>query len=162
MAEVSSSQATCEYQKCSLSYGDMVNQLARTLAAANRYIMQLLAEEGIEGLVPSHGDILDQLFNHDGLPMAALAEAIGKDPSTVTALVRKLSEAGYVTTAKNSVDRRVTEVRLTDAGRALAASAMQVSERLLATMFDGLIDSELSQTKATLIAMRNNFEKEGK
>ena len=157
-----STQVACECPGHALPYGDMVSQLSHTLAAANRYLTQLLSEEGIEGLVPSHGDILEQLFNHDVLPMAALAEAIGKDPSTVTALVRKLMDAGYVATAKNPVDRRVTEVRLTDAGRALGGSVAQVSKKLLATMFAGLSNDELNQTKSALMTMRDNFEKAGK
>lgn len=77
-------------------HGDIVSLMSRTLGAANRYLVELMAREGLAGIVPSHGDILMQLFAHDAMSMAALAEAIGKDPSTVTALVRKLANAGYV------------------------------------------------------------------
>ena len=100
-------------------HGDIVSLMSRTLGAANRYLVELMAREGLAGIVPSHGDILMQLFAHDAMSMAALAEAIGKDPSTVTALVRKLANAGYVEKAPNPRDRRMCEVRLTDAGRAL-------------------------------------------
>ena len=41
---------------------DLVNQLSRTLAQANRFIAIKLKERGLDGIAPSHGDILMQLF----------------------------------------------------------------------------------------------------
>lgn len=46
-----------------------------------------------------------QLFANGEVPMTTLADAIGKDPSTVTALVNKLVDAGYVKTEKSTSDR---------------------------------------------------------
>lgn len=140
-------------------YGNMVSLMARTLAAANRCLVALMAREGIKGLVPSHGDILVELFAHETLPMAAIAEAIGKDPSTVTALVKKLIEAGYVEKAKNLRDKRVIEVRLTTEGRALGAKISQVNDGLMKAMAKGLTSRQLEETSQVLQIMRDNFEK---
>lgn len=131
--------------------------MSRTLGAANRYLVALMAREGISGIVPSHGDILMQLFAHEAMPMAALAEAIGKDPSTVTALVRKLVDAGYVEKAPSPRDRRVCEVRLTDAGRALAPAMEQVSRALIATLTNGVAPDDLACTCRTMKAMQENL-----
>lgn len=137
--------------------GDVVSLMSRTLGAANRYLVALMAREGIVGIVPSHGDILMQLFAHDALPMAALAEAIGKDPSTVTALVRKLADAGYVEKAPSSRDRRVCEVRLTNAGRALAPAMERVSAELIATLTNGVAPDDLACVCRTMRAMHANL-----
>lgn len=117
-----------------LPHGDIVSLMERTLGAANRYLVELMAREGSAGIVSSHGDILMQSFAHDAMSMAALAEAIGKDPSTVTALVRKLANAGYVEKAPNPRDCCVCEVRLTDAGRALESAMDRVSHTLITTL----------------------------
>lgn len=135
-------------------HGDIVSLMSRTLGAANRYLVELMAREGLAGIVPSHGDILMQLFAHDAMPMAVLAEAIGKDPSTVTALVRKLADAGYVEKAPSSRDRRVCEVRLTDAGRALAPAMERVSRALIATLTNGVTPDDLACTCRTMKAMQ--------
>lgn len=140
-------------------YDAMISQLSRTIAAANRYIVELLSQNGLTGLVPSHGDILLQLFAHEALPMAALAHAIGRDPSTVTALVKKLVKAGYVQTLKSATDKRVTEVRLTEEGRALEATVGRISEQLIDAMKQGLTESELDATVQVLQKMKANFEK---
>lgn len=144
------------------SYGDMISVMSRTLAAANRLIARLLADEGIIDLIPSHGDVLMQLFAHDEMTMAALADAIGKDPSTVTALVRKLVDAGYVKTGKDPDDRRITRVSLTDAGRALKPRFAQVSRRLCETMRSELSSAELEAARDSLMKMKESFDKEGR
>ena len=53
--------------------------------------------------------------------MSALAEAIGKQKNTVTTLVGKLEQAGYVIKSPSQEDSRVTLVSLS--GKALAAKA---------------------------------------
>lgn len=137
--------------------GDIVSLMSRTLGAANRYLVALMAREGLVGIVPSHGDILMQLFARDAMPMAALAEAIGKDPSTVTALVRKLADAGYVEKVPGSRDRRVCEARLTEKGRALAPAMERVSAELITTLTNGLTTDDLACTCRTLKAMQDNL-----
>ena len=79
---------------------DMVSVVARTRALANRYLVQQMGVRGLEGLVTSHGDVLLQLFAEDGLPMRELAARVYRDPSTVTTLVKKLADAGYVRTER--------------------------------------------------------------
>ena len=148
-----------ERQVQEIPYGNALSQMSRTLGAANRYLSELLAESGIEGLVPYHGDILLQLFAHEALPMATLAAAIGRDPSTVTALIKKLISAGYVETAKSAVDKRVTEVRLTEQGRALGARIAAINQQLLHVMAQGVSKEELSAMVKTLATVRANFEK---
>lgn len=138
------------------AHSAIVSLMSRTLGAANRYLVELLAREGLVGVVPSHGDIFMQLFVHDAMPMAALAEAIGKDPSTVTALVRKLVSAGYVEKARSTHDGRVQEVRLTAAGRSLEDAMATVSRELIATLTDGLSDEDLAVTCRTMKAMQAN------
>ena len=129
-------------------HGDIVSLMSRTLGAANRYLVELMAREGLAGIVPSHGDILMQLFAHDAMSMAALAEAIGKDPSTVTALVRKLA---------NPRDRRMCEVRLTDAGRALEPAMDRVSHTLITTLTNSIPAADLAATCRTMKAMQKNM-----
>lgn len=140
-----------------LPHGDIVSLMSRTLGAANRYLVELMAREGLAGIVPSHGDILMQLFAHDAMSMAALAEAIGKDPSTVTALVRKLANAGYVEKAPNPRDRRMCEVRLTDAGRALGPAMDRVSHTLITTLTNSIPAADLAATCRTMKAMQENM-----
>lgn len=138
-------------------FGDIVSVMSRTLGAANRCLVELMEREGLAGIVPSHGDILMQLFAHDSMPMAALACAIGKDPSTVTALVRKLEQAGYVEKLPSPKDRRVNEVRLTARGRKLEGAMGRISAELIAKMTRGISDADLRIARECLLAMQANL-----
>lgn len=135
-----------------------VNQLARTLALANRFITVQLEREGLIGIAPSHGDILIQLFEHGQLPMSELAQRIGRDPSTVTALVKKLASGGYVATSKHDGDKRVTLVSLTDEGRRLRPAFDAISGALFDAQCRGLADDDLAALDRVLRAMQENLK----
>lgn len=141
----------------SCSVESMVSQMSRTVAAANRCLVALMEKRGVRGIAPSHGDILMQLFSKGSLPMAGIAAAIDKDPSTVTALVKKLIDAGYVEKSKNAADRRVIEVRLTEAGRALERDFSSVSRDLVAVQMRGVSEEECASASAVLERIRANF-----
>lgn len=138
---------------------DLVNQLSRTLALANRFIAARLKTSGLDGIAPSHGDILAQLLAHDRLSMQDLAHAIGRDPSTVTALVKKLAAAGYVRTGKDAADRRATMVSLTERGRDLRADFAGISRELLDVQGRGIGIEEQETARRVLAVMRGNFER---
>lgn len=150
---------TEKLQATETSYGDIVHVLSRTLGAANHYLVHLMECEGLKNIVPSHGDILVCLFSSDEMPMAEIAEAIGKDPSTVTALVRKLIAGGYVEKHPGSQDRRVNYVSLTEKGKALKPSFERISAELIESLLSGLDQEDLATTYQTLLTMQANIEK---
>jgi DNA-binding MarR family transcriptional regulator len=55
--------------------------------------------------------------------LAALADAFGLDPSTITRHVKTLEEAGFVVRMKDPYDRRVIVLDLTCSGRAVLEQA---------------------------------------
>lgn len=136
-----------------------VSFLSRTLAEANRFIVEQLKQRGLSDLVPSHGDILVHLFAHEPVTMQELAQAINRDPSTVTALVRKLSDAGYVRTAKAADDKRVTKASLTDKGAGLREDFDGISAKLLETQMQGIDDGDFDTACNVLNRVRDNFAK---
>lgn len=137
---------------------DFVSTLSRTLAAANRFLMTRLREEGLDTLVPSHGDILMHLFVHESVTMHELARAIGREPSTVTSLVKKLANAGYVQTDKHGSDRRITYVTLTDEGKGLRGIFDGISAELVSVQMGRVTPQGFDVTRDTLETMRRNFE----
>lgn len=137
---------------------DTVNQLSRTLALANRFISVRLERCGLHGIAPSHGDILVQLFKHGDLPMSELAQLIGRDPSTVTILVRKLVAEGYLSTTKRGDDKRVTLVSLTDEGWRLQPMFDDISTSLECAQCRNLDEHDLAALHRTLHAMKVNLE----
>lgn len=139
-------------------HDDTISMLSRTVARANRFLASRMQQMGLEGLVPSHGDILAQLFSCDGLSMRELAQRINRDPSTVTTLVKKLAAEGYVTTERSPHDKRATVVLLTTEGRALEAEFRQISHDMNAVQNTGVSAEELAALRATLAKIQRNFD----
>ena len=136
---------------------DMVSVVARTRALANRYLVQQMGVRGLEGLVTSHGDVLLQLFAEDGLPMRELAARVHRDPSTVTTLVKKLADAGYVRTERGVRDRRSVVVLLTERGRVLERDFQEISQCLLEVQRKGIDDARMEAAREVLLQMQLNF-----
>ena len=127
---------------------------------AYRFITRELELHGMKGLAPSHGAILDVLFLHDEISMSDIASRIERDKSTVTTLVHKLAEHGYVTRRKDPDDSRVTYVSLTPAGRALEPSFREISRALLKRTYRGFA-TEQKRVLADLLSMvLKNWEEE--
>lgn len=83
-----------------------------------RFIENRLKDHELYNLVPSYGNILTVLYDHDGkMTMKGIADLLGKEKSTITSLVNKLEGLGYVNKVKSQEDRRTTFVCLTKMGK---------------------------------------------
>ena len=124
---------------------------------ANKFIVQEMTSRGITGLVPSHGNILVFLFKNTTLTMKDLANMVGKDKSTITALVDKLVTLGYVAKRKDEFDNRVVLVNLTEKGEALKPDFAEISKSLLAAVYAGTSEEERLQLVAILSKIEDNL-----
>lgn len=74
--------------------------------------------------------------------MKDLAEYIHRTKPTVTVLVNKLVEFGYVTREKDTKDNRITYIKLTEKGAELQPVFNEVSDRLNEIIYAGLSEME--------------------
>ena len=137
---------------------EVVSRASRIREAANALILRELERHGVEGLVPSHGSLLCLLYAETDVSMCALAERLHRTRPTVTVLVDKLVTLGYVTREQDLGDRRVTWVRLTDAGRALLPVFEAVSAALDGAVRRGLSDAEAATLEGLLRRVQENLE----
>jgi MarR family transcriptional regulator, organic hydroperoxide resistance regulator len=94
-----------------------------------------LAQGRLKGLAASHLEIITFLLRKGPTSMQELARALERDKSTVTVLVRKLGELGFIARKGLPTDGRVTIVSLTAKGAALRTPVLRVfvkTERALA------------------------------
>jgi len=124
---------------------------------ANKFLSEELTEQSLTKLAPSHGAILAFLFDRDIVTMKELAKQIGKDKSTVTVLVRKLEQAGYVSRDRDEVDSRVTNLTLTKEGRALWPKIKKISKRLIDKTYKDFTKEEKTQVVSLLNKIKENW-----
>lgn len=76
--------------------------------------------------------VLAILWNEGEQSIGALGEAMQLDSGTLSPLVRRLEQAGYVSRTRRAGDERVVIVQLTESGIALRAEVAPVHARVAA------------------------------
>ena len=89
--------------------------------------------------------------------MAEIAGRIGKDKSTVTALVHKLVNLGYVIKERDTEDTRITYVILTPLGKELELLFKEVSNRVLEVFYTNVSEQERLELLRILSKIDKNF-----
>ena len=87
-----------------------------------------------------------------------LSRALLLDPSTLTPILKKLEQKGYVTRARDPEDERSLIITLTDRGAALKDAALTVPEQMGGCI--GLSEDEAAQLGALIHKVLTNIEKE--
>jgi len=136
---------------------DIISLISKIRGSANKFITDEMENWGVKGLVPSHGDIIAALLKREKLTMKELAEKIGKDKSTITALVDKLIRLGYVEKTRDIEDNRVVFVTLTEKGEELKPMFAAISQDLLSVVYKDISENEKEGLIKTLKKIKNNF-----
>lgn len=132
------------------------NYASRLREIGNAFILAELEKVGLRDIAPSHGDILSQLLTRDSCNMSELALHARRTKSTVTALVNKLENAGYVERIPDAQDSRCVKVRLTEKGRSLKPAFDTISEGLQAIITNQISEEEALTLEKLLAACVEN------
>lgn len=123
----------------------------------NRLFVEEMSSSGIDGIVTSHGDIIYALYNKPKMSMAEIADKIGRDKSTITALVDKLVKLEYVAKEKDTKDTRVVYVTLTSKGEALKPVFEAISAKVLGVFYLHVSETEKKELTRILNKIYMNF-----
>lgn len=94
------------------------------------------------GLYPGQELLMMRLWQGGEQRQADLIKTLGLDPSTVTKMLQRLEQAGFVTRKPSADDRRTVLVSATRAGRALRGQVEQAWQELEELTTAGLTDEE--------------------
>jgi DNA-binding MarR family transcriptional regulator len=88
------------------------------------------------GLTPFHWVVLCCLWKEDGLATSSIGERLQQVGGTLTGVLDRMEERGLVRRERDSRDRRIWRIWLTDAGRqleeVLPPIAMEIREQAMA------------------------------
>ncbi len=136
---------------------DTASMVGKIRDAVNNVILSELGQHGVNGIAPSHGDILVCLYDKNGLSVKELAEKIHRTQPTVTVLIDKLQKLGYVERIKSCEDSRVTLIKLTKKGVQLEPIFREISDKINSVIYGGLTDTEKEQLEHLLERILNRF-----
>lgn len=120
--------------------------IRRLLRAARLSEKQLAASTG---LTPSQLMVLQEVARHGETTAGAIAAAVQFSQATVTSIVDRLTERGFVERSRRESDRRQVWVTMTDSGRHALSSAPDMVQDQFHDRFERMPDWE----QAMIVAM---------
>ncbi len=112
------------------------------------------------GLTPPQFDVIATLGNTSGMTSTELGEKTLITKGTLTGVVDRLADRGWVERAAHQSDRRCQIVRLTKAGEALFAEVFPAHMAHLDACFAGASAAEHTRWQAALRSLEQVFRKE--
>jgi len=102
------------------------------------------------GLTSSQWRLVVHLMRNGPMPQARLADLLEIEPISVSRLVDRMQEAGWVVREPDPNDRRVRIVSVTDKTRATVAQAKDITDTIYAQALKGLPPGTQDMLTSTL------------
>ncbi|KQB77935.1 MarR family winged helix-turn-helix transcriptional regulator [Clostridium butyricum] len=135
--------------------------ISRTKSNMIKFIENKLKENNLTELIPTHGNVLTSLYESDRkLTMKEIAKKIGKDKSTVTPLINKLIDLGYIQKEKSPIDKRITYISLTPKAREIESTFNNISDQVKETAYKDFTKEEKEEFLRLLKKLNSNFRSE--
>jgi MarR family transcriptional regulator, 2-MHQ and catechol-resistance regulon repressor len=122
---------------------DAFIKLNRSVSALNGRLLPQLQRE--HGLTESQLAVLEALLHLGPLQQGQLCQKILRSGSNVTTVVDNLERDGMVRRERDSADRRIQRVSLTDKGRELITAALPVHVARITSLLGKLEPDEQEQ-----------------
>ena len=123
-----------------------------------KYVAAVFKAEGIN-LTAEQFLVMDTLWNQGEMTQQTIAYIIQKDKNSVTQFIDNLEKKGLVKREVDSSDRRVNNIRLSEAGMAMKDNTKRVAIATLNDIVDGIPEEDLKTFVRVLNKANDNIEK---
>jgi DNA-binding MarR family transcriptional regulator len=124
---------------------DMPGHLARRFQQIAVAVFLTEVEKTGHDVTPVQYAALVAVGANPGIDQVTLAGLIAYDRTTITGVVDRLVQKGFVARHESSRDRRARELKITDPGRRILRSVTPAVEAAQATMMRGLTEKEAKE-----------------
>jgi DNA-binding MarR family transcriptional regulator len=101
--------------------------------------------------------VLYRLFVQDGMTQSEIAQQLAVQGATITDILQRMEEVGYVSRRRDPEDNRLVRVYLTDMGREKMRFIMEQFYKLESAVFSGFEEDERAQLRQYLGRALNNM-----
>lgn len=139
--------------------------VARIHQISGRIFETILKKHGLSEISPAQGRILFALWKNDNIPIQELAKQTSLSKSTLTLMLDRLEEGGFLVRVPSTQDRREILIRLTEKDRSLQDTYARVSDEMMAISFSGFAPNEfrdLEDKLRRILANLTDYEEKTK
>jgi DNA-binding MarR family transcriptional regulator len=123
-----------------------------------KHVAAVFKSEGIN-LTAEQFLVMDTLWNQGEMTQQTIAYIIQKDKNSVTQFIDNLEKKGLVNRVVDATDRRVNNIRLSEAGMAMKDNTKKVAIAALNDILEGIPEEDLKSFVRVLNKACDNIEK---
>jgi DNA-binding MarR family transcriptional regulator len=131
--------------------------IAKIHQLSGRIFTRKLKEHQIDEINPAQGRILFVLWQHDGISINELAKKTSLGKSTLTSMLDRLEESGYVIRVPSREDRRKILIQRTEKDKNLQDLYNQVSQEMTNLFYEGFSENEIDEFEQYLKRILHNL-----
>lgn len=109
------------------------------------------------GLTRSQCQVLAHLARNEGIQQSGLADILEVEPITLTRLLDRLEEAGFVERRAHATDRRIRQLYLSEKAHPVLADIFTIGAATHAEALEGVAEAERDQLFTLLSRMKSNL-----
>lgn len=133
------------------------SNLGRCISIFDR-LMKMYYDRGLSGFEIGWGQqfYVEYLYDHPGASPQEMVEYIRVDKATLTKIIKKLTEVGYIEVIGDESDRRVKHLYLTEKAIPAAKQIKKIHADFYSALNAGISPAELTAAEETLQKMVDN------
>src|SRR4030042_4081573 len=116
--------------------------IAKIRYLSGRIFTKILKDYKIE-INPAQGRIMFVLWRNEGISIQELAKETSLSKSTLTSMLDRLEEMGYIKRVASKIDRRKILIELSEKDRSLHNQYTQVSQKMNGIYYKGFNNEEI-------------------
>ncbi len=131
--------------------------IAKIHQLSGRVFNRKLKKNKLNELNPAQGRIMFVLWNKNSLPIHELSKETQLSKSTLTSMLDRLEEAGYIRRSPSKKDRRKIIINLIKVDKEFEQNYINVSNEMLNLFYNGFSEKEIDRFESFLKRVLNNL-----
>lgn len=137
---------------------DHFPNVGRCISILDR-LMKMYYDHGLSDFEIGWGQqfYVEYLYDHPGASAKEMIECIRVDKATLTKVIKKLEEVGYVKVVRSEEDKRIKLLYLTDKAIPAAIRIKEIHSSFYNTLCSNIPPSDIQYTEQTMERMLENM-----
>lgn len=133
------------------------SDLGRCISILDR-LMKMYYNHGLEDYEIGWGQqfYVEYIYDHPGASAQEMAECIRVDKATLTKVIKKLNNIGYIRVIKSEDDKRIRHLYLTDKAVPAARRIKEIHNSFFSTLYACIPLADIQQTEQIMKQMVKN------
>lgn len=134
------------------------SKIGRSISILDR-LMKMYYDHGLSDFEIGWGQqfYVEYIYDHPGASAQEMVECIRVDKATLTKVIKKLKEIGYIKIVRSEDDKRIKQLYLTEKGIPAAKRIKEIHNGFYSTLCSDITPTDIQKTELVLEKMMENI-----